>query len=258
MTYKDIDQMNHSNPKVVGVIPARFGSSRFKGKIIADIAGKPMIQRVFEQAQKSKLLDNIIVAVDDPRVYSVVENFGGKAIMTGQQHQSGSDRIGEVMQSVPADIVVNIQGDQPIFDPLMIDEAVQPLLYDSEIYMSTLKTQIEKDEYNSPDVVKVVVDENNFALYFSRSVIPYPQHDVNLKVYEHIGIYVYRREFLLEYLTWPQGYLERIESLEQLRILEKGYKILVVETKSDPNTGLSVDTPADLKKVEKIINEKRL
>jgi len=250
--------MNQTKPIVVGVIPARYGSSRFRGKIIADIAGKPMIQWVFERARKSKLLDDLLVAVDDVRVQSIVEDFGGKAVMTGTHHQSGTDRIGEVIQKVQADILVNIQGDQPIFDPLMIDEAVQPFLENPEVYMSTLKTKIEKDEYNNPDIVKVVVDDNDYALYFSRSLIPYPQYDIDLNVYEHIGIYVYRKSFLQEYLTWPQGKLEKIESLEQLRVLEKGYKILVIETKSNSLAGMSVDTMEDLKNVEKVIKEKKL
>jgi len=250
--------MNQSKPIVVGIIPARYGSSRFRGKIIAPITGKPMIQWVYERAKKSELLDELYVAVDDVRVQSIVKGFGGKAIMTGTHHQSGTDRIGEVIQKVKSDIIVNIQGDQPIFDPLMIDEAVQPLIDDSEVSMSTLKTQIEEADYNNPDVVKVVVDENDYALYFSRSLLPYPRHDEDLSVFEHIGIYVYRKDFLQDYLTWPQGKLEKIESLEQLRVLEKGYKILVIETKTNRLAGTSVDTREDLEKVEKIIKEKRL
>jgi len=237
------------------VIPARYGSSRFKGKVLADIAGKPMIQWVYERAKQSKTLDELFVAVDDPRVQSIVEGFGGKAIQTGAHHKSGTDRIAEVVEKMAADIIVNIQGDQPLIDPNMIDEAVQPMIDNPEIQMSTLKREIEEDQFGDPGVVKVVVDENDFALYFSRSLIPYPLYEENKRVYEHVGLYVYRKDFLLEISKMPQGYLEKIESLEQLRVLEKGYKILVVETKMDKVAGISVDTPEDLERVERIIDK---
>jgi len=241
--------------RIIGVIPARYGSSRFEGKVLTDIAGKSMIQRVYERARQSKTLDELFVAVDDPRVQSCVETFGGKAILTSAHHQSGTDRIAEVIEQIPVDIVVNIQGDQPLLDPNMIDEAVQPMIDNPEIQMSTLKREIDEDEFKDPGVVKVVVDENDFALYFSRSLIPYPRYDENLHVYEHVGLYVYRKDFLLKISKMPQGYLEKLESLEQLRVLEKGYKILVVETKTNRTAGISVDTPEDLKKVEKVINQ---
>jgi len=244
--------------KVVGVIPARYGSSRFRGKIVADICGKPMIQRVYEQSKKSKLLDELIVAVDDERVLRCVEEFGGKAVMTRADHQSGTDRLAEAMEKIEADIVVNIQGDQPLFDSKMIDEAVQPMLDDPAIKMSTLKTKIGEEDYSDPAVVKVVVDEEDNALYFSRSLIPYSRDKVAVDVYEHVGLYVYRKDFLLEISKMPQTALEKIEMLEQLRVLEKGYKIKVIETKCDSISGISVDTPEDLAKVEKLINELNL
>lgn len=244
-----------SRGRIVGVIPARYGSSRFEGKVLADIAGKPMIQWVYERAKQSKTLDELFVAVDDPRVQSVVEGFGGKAILTEVHHKSGTDRIAEVVEKMAADIIVNIQGDQPLIDPNMIDEAVQPMIDNPEIQMSTLKREIEEDEFNDPGVVKVVVDEKDFALYFSRSLIPYPRYDENMRIYEHVGLYVYRKDFLLEISKMPQGYLEKIESLEQLRVLEKGYKILVVETKMDKAAGISVDTPEDLERVERLIDK---
>ena len=241
--------------RIVGVIPARYGSSRFEGKVLADIAGKPMIQWVYERANQSQTLDELFVAVDDPRVQSRVERFGGKAILTGAHHESGTDRIAEVVEKMPADIVVNIQGDQPLIDPNMIDEAVQPMIDNHAIQMSTLKREIEKDEFDDPGVVKVVVDDQDFALYFSRSLLPYPRYDENMRVYEHVGLYVYRKDFLLKISRMPQGYLEKIESLEQLRVLEKGYRILVIETKMDRAAGVSVDTPEDIEKVERLINE---
>lgn len=247
--------MTNTNKRVIGVIPARYGSTRFPGKVLADLAGKPMIQRVYERAKQAKILHELFVAVDDPRVQSCVEGFGGKAVMTGGQHQSGTDRIAEAVKNLPADIVVNIQGDQPLLDPIMIDEAVAPLLRNPGIPMSTIKTEINREEYPDPGVVKVVVDEQSFALYFSRSLIPYPRNEENLKVYEHVGLYVYRKDFLMQMSQWPQGYLEKIESLEQLRVLEKGYKIKVVETKSRRAAGVSVDTPEDLAKVAELIRE---
>jgi 3-deoxy-manno-octulosonate cytidylyltransferase (CMP-KDO synthetase) len=247
-----------NNNGIVGVIPARYGSSRFEGKVLAEIAGKPMIQWVYERANQSKTLDGLFVAVDDARVQSVVEGFGGKVVMTAGHHKSGTDRIAEVVEKMQAEIVVNIQGDQPLIDPDMIDESVQPMIDNPEIQMSTLKREIERDEFDDPGVVKVVVDEQDFALYFSRSLIPYPRHAEGLRVYEHVGLYVYRKDFLLEISKIPQGYLEKVESLEQLRVLEKGYKILVVETKVDKLAGISVDTPEDLEKVERIIKMKGL
>ena len=247
-----------NKPKVIGVIPARYGSSRFPGKIIAEIAGKPMIQRVYEQSNKSKLLDELFVAVDDERVLKCVEGFGGKAIMTGSNHQSGTDRIAEAVKNLDDCIVVNIQGDQPLFDPLMIDETVQPLLDDPSLQMSTLKTKIDEDDYYDSAVVKVVVDENDNALYFSRSLIPYSRDKEEIDVYEHVGLYVYRKDFLLEISKLPQSKLEKIEMLEQLRVLEKGYKIKVIETKSSKIAGISVDTPEDLVKVEKLMQDLNL
>ena len=253
---KSEEQISMSDfQKVIGVIPARYGSSRFRGKVLAEIAGKPMIQWVYEQASQSKTLDQLFVAVDDPRVLKCVEEFGGKAVMTSPNHQSGTDRIAEAVQKIETDIVVNIQGDQPLLDPKMIDEAVQPMLDDTTVQMSTIKTKISKEDYNDPAVVKVIVDENDFALYFSRSLIPYSRDNVAVNVYEHVGLYVYRKEFLIKISKLPQTYLEKIEMLEQLRVMEKGYKIKVVETKSKEAAGVSVDTPEDLKKVEKLVQE---
>ncbi len=241
------------NPRVLGVIPARYGSSRFPGKILALIAGKPMIQRVYERARQSRLLSELLVAVDDPRIEACVNAFGGQAIMTRAEHQSGTDRIAEVAAKIPADIIVNIQGDQPVLDPLMIDEAVQALLDHPEIPMTTIKTKIQREaDLTNSNVVKVVTDEAGRALYFSRSQIPFPRANQAVTYYEHLGLYVYRRDFLLKLAQIPPSTLEQIELLEQLRVLEKGYAIMVVETKSPIVAfgGLSVDIPADIAKVE--------
>lgn len=243
---------------VIGVIPARYDSSRFPGKILAKICGKPMIQRVYEQSKKSKLLDFLIVAVDDDRVLKCVEEFGGKAIMTRQDHKSGTDRLAEAVEKMDGDIIVNIQGDQPILDPAMIDEAVKPMLEDKSIPMSTLKIKIGKEDYHNPDVVKVVTDENDFALYFSRSLIPFSRDEEKVDVFEHVGLYVYRKTFLLNISKLPQSNLEKVEMLEQLRVLEKGFRIKVIETQCERFSGISVDTPKDLAKVEKLINELNL
>jgi 3-deoxy-manno-octulosonate cytidylyltransferase (CMP-KDO synthetase) len=241
--------------KIIGMIPARYASTRFRGKVIADIVNKPMIQRVYEQANKSTMLDQLIVAVDDDRVYKTVKGFGGKVVMTSIGHESGTDRIAEAIENIDADIVVNIQGDQPLFDARMIEEAVQPMLEDPNIQMSTLKTKIGKEDYNDPAVVKVVVDENDYALYFSRSLIPYSRDEIKMDVYEHVGLYIYRKDFLLKMSKLPRTYLEKIEMLEQLRVLENGYKIKVIETKCESVSGISVDTPEDLIKVENIIKK---
>jgi 3-deoxy-manno-octulosonate cytidylyltransferase (CMP-KDO synthetase) len=243
--------------KIIGVIPARYGSSRFPGKILAKIDGIPMIQRVYEQAQKASVLEELYVAVDDERVQRCVDDFGGKAVMTDPDFKSGTDRIAWVVNDIQADIVVNIQGDQPLIHPKMIDDAVLPMIDNQQILMSTLKTQIPEEDFQDPGIVKVVVDENDFALYFSRSLIPYPREHYDLKVYEHIGTYVYRKDFLMKIANMPQTNLEKIESLEQLRVLEKGYDILVVEPEIENLRihGMSVDTRQDLEKAEQLLKQ---
>jgi 3-deoxy-manno-octulosonate cytidylyltransferase (CMP-KDO synthetase) len=240
-------------PKIIGVIPGRYGSSRFRGKIVAKIAGKPMVQHVYEQSVKSKLLDDLIVAVDDKRVFDTVESFGGKAVMTGSHHQSGTDRIAEIAANMDGEIYVNIQGDQPLIDPVMIDEAVEPMVNDSEVVMSTLKIKIEEESYHDPGVVKVVTDKKGWALYFSRSLIPYNRDGKDIDIFEHVGLYVYRKDFLQIYTQLPDTPLGEAEVLEQLKVLENGYKIFVAETKCDRITGHNVDTPEDLVRVEKIM-----
>ncbi len=243
--------------KVVGVIPSRYGSTRLEGKPLKDICGKPMIQYVYELAQKAKNIDHVVVATDDMRIVSAVEAFGGQARMTSPDHKSGTDRVAEVASQESADIVVNIQGDEPLLDPRMIDEAVNPLLQDKTLMASTLCRQIENENaMHNPNVVKTVFDRNGNALYFSRSLIPYPRNPDGHAVFEHIGIYVFRHEFLMEFVSWPQTSLEMTESLEQLRILEHGIKLKVVATQYEFN-GLSVDTQEDLEAVRQIIQSQR-
>jgi len=252
--------MPQSNPRIIGVIPARYGASRFPGKILATIAGKSMIQRVYEQSQKASLINRLYVAVDDPRVLEHVQQFGGNAVLTATHHQSGTDRIAEVVAQMDCDIVVNVQGDQPLIDPEMIDLAIQPMITDESIPMSTIKARIRRPEdLNNPNKVKVVVDANDFALYFSRSLVPFPRDQKeNIEAFEHLGLYVYRRDFLLEYSRWPQSHLEKIEMLEQLRVMERGYKIKVIEVSQHLSeiSGFHVDTPEDLAKLGQLMAAK--
>ena len=241
--------------QVIGIIPARYGSTRFPGKPLADILGRPMIQWVYEGASKAKL-DVLMVATDDERIFAAVEKFGGRAVMTSSAHVSGTDRIAEVMKRRKEDIVVNIQGDEPLIRHEMINAAVLPLRRNREIMMSTIVTRLENPvDMADPDIVKVVMDKESRALYFSRSGIPY-QAGERSKIYKHTGLYVYRRNFLLKFAKMKPAPLEKAEKLEQLRVLENGYPILVVETEYN---SVPVDTPDDIEKIKEILkkNENR-
>jgi len=240
--------------RVICVIPARYSSSRFEGKPLADICGKPMIQRVYERALRSGTVSDVVVATDDERIFAAVGRFGGKAVMTSADHRSGTDRIAEAVSRLSAadrDIIVNIQGDQPLFAPSQIDEVVKPLLDDPSVDFSTLIYRIlRKEEINDPNAVKVVFDRDHFALYFSRSPIPYSRDAGGSPVYyKHHGIYAYRKSFLMTFTKLEEGYLERLEALEQLRAMEHGHRIKVVETLQD---SIEVDTPQDLERVRKV------
>ncbi|MEW6507270.1 MAG: 3-deoxy-manno-octulosonate cytidylyltransferase [Bacteroidota bacterium] len=237
---------------IIGIIPARFASTRLMGKPLADIGGKPMIQHTYQSAKKSKLLDKVVIAVDDDRLYKVAKNFGAEVYITPQNVATGSDRIAIVAEKIQdASIIVNIQGDEPFIKGKMIDEAIEPLLFDKKVSVSTLAKRITSvEEMKSPSVVKVVFDYNNFALYFSRSPIPFArdartnlQRIENTEMYKHIGLYVYRKEALLKFTASKPTDLEQTEKLEQLRFLEYGFKMKIVVTEID---SLSVDTPADL------------
>lgn len=241
--------------KTIGVIPARYSSTRLPGKPLVDICGKPMIQHVYERAKKSSSLNDVVVATDDERIVHTVVDFGGKAVLTSPTHLSGTSRTAEVVKEMEVDIVVNIQGDEPLVDSRMIDEVVEVMVKDENIPMATLCYEIsEGNEFDSPNVVKVVFDKNNFALYFSRSLIPFPRNRESFKCYEHIGIYVYRKPFLMKYIEAEDTPLHLTESLEQLKALELGYKIKVVETKYRYE-GLGVDTEEDLEKVREILKK---
>jgi 3-deoxy-manno-octulosonate cytidylyltransferase (CMP-KDO synthetase) len=238
--------------KKVAFIPARYRSTRFEGKPLALIAGRPMIQHVYERATRSQALDEVYVATDDQGIFDCVVGFGGKAIMTDEHHQSGTDRIAEAADTVKLadhDIVVNIQGDQPIFQPTIITELITPLIEDPTLPMSTLMHRIKDDrELHDTNHIKVVVDNKGYALYFSRLTIPfYRDRQPSVTHYKHLGIYAYRKHFLVTFTKLHYGVLEGAEKLEQLRALEHGFKIRVVET---PFDSTEVDTPEDIKVVE--------
>jgi len=248
--------------KISAVIPARYGSRRFEGKPLADILGKPMVQHVYEGVSQSKLIDEVIVATEDQRILEAVKSFGGKAILTSPTHPTGTDRVAEVTRKLKSEIIVNVQGDEPLIIGSIIDKAIRPLLLDDTLHMSTLMTRIEEvRDWLNPHIVKVVVDQKNFALYFSRSPIPFPR-DLNIgrlesnpfgtsrplpkRVFKHIGVYVFRRKFLLNFSKMKPTPLEKLEKLEQLRALENGYRIKVTPVNYEP---ICVDTPEDLGKI---------
>ena len=247
--------------KVIGMIPARYASTRLPGKPLAPILGKSMIQRVFERTSQARLIDDVYVATDDERIRYAVEAFGCKVVMTSPECASGTDRLAQAVENVDGDIIVNVQGDQPFIDPLMIDESVEPLLEDSELPMSTLIHPIHRaEDLHDPGVVKAVVDLRSNGMYFSRSLIPAPHNDVAHQVYEHVGLYVYRRDFLVTLARLPQTLLERVEGLEQLRVIEHGYKLRCVVTACKDNelSGFSIDTPEDIRRGESMLKERRL
>ncbi len=239
---------------IVGIIPARFASTRLMGKPLADICGKPMIQRTYESALRSKLLHEVIIAVDDEKVAEIAQGFGAKVFITPKDITTGSDRIAYVARQLhEAEIIVNIQGDEPFIRGEMIDQGIEPLIFDKSVNVSTLAKRIESvEELKAPSVVKVVFDYHNFALYFSRSPIPCVRDARTnfdriqmAEIYKHVGLYVYRKEYLLKFSELEQTDLEKVEKLEQLRMLENGFKIKVVTTEFE---NLSVDTPEDLQR----------
>ncbi|MEW6376603.1 MAG: 3-deoxy-manno-octulosonate cytidylyltransferase [Thermodesulfobacteriota bacterium] len=254
--------------KISAVIPARYGSTRFEGKPLADILGKPMIQHVYERVCQSKLIEEVIVATDDQRILEAVQQFDGKALMTSPEHSTGSDRVAEVARKLRSEIIVNVQGDEPLIKGSIIDKAIRPLIKDETLPMSTLMTRIEEvKDWLNPHIVKVVVDQKGFALFFSRSPIPFPRN-LNVqkllsspsgeksifprRVFKHIGIYVYRRKFLLQFSKMKPTPLEKLEKLEQLRALENGYRIKVTDVDYEP---ICVDTPEDLEKVVSFLSQ---
>jgi 3-deoxy-manno-octulosonate cytidylyltransferase (CMP-KDO synthetase) len=256
-----MDHHDIPEPKVVAIIPARYHSNRFEGKPIAPILGKPMIQHVYERALTAPLLSKVVVATDDERIADCVRSFDGEVVMTRSDHASGTDRLAEAATKIDIsehDVVVNIQGDQPLFPPEVIEQVAQPLLDDPTLPMSTLIYKIvRKEEINDPNHVKTVFDQHNNALYFSRSPIPFqrdPKEEKEPTYYKHLGFYGYRKGFLLTFVSLPEGEWERFEKLEQLRALEFGYRFKVILTEHD---SVEVDTEKDLKRVEEILQSQQ-
>jgi len=245
-----------SDPQIVVVIPSRFAATRLPGKPLVNLAGKPMVQRVYEQAKLAQTVHRVLVATDDQRIFDSVQAFGGEVRMTRSDHRTGTERIAEVAAHVPGDVFVNVQGDEPLIDPVAIDTAVAALLEDPPAQIATVATPIRHvPDIMDPNIVKTVLDFDSNALYFSRAPIPWvrdTQQRVHVKYWKHLGLYAFQREALLEYSTFPQGELEKIEQLEQLRWLENGWKIRVAEVEHD---AVSVDVPEDIARVEKLLQK---
>jgi len=243
--------------RVVVVIPARYGATRLPGKPLVMLAGKPMIQRVYERAKLAQRADQVIVATDDERILKAVEGFGGEARMTRTDHRTGTERVAEVAAHVAGDVFVNVQGDEPLLDPAAVDKAVSSLLEEPQAPISTVATPVKTPgDIMDPNVVKTVLDFDGNALYFSRAPIPWVRDTgskIQVRHLKHLGLYVFQRDALLEYPTLPQGELERIEQLEQLRWMENGWKIRVAEVEHD---AVSVDVPADVERVERLLRER--
>lgn len=241
----------------IGIIPARYGATRFEGKLLADLCGKPVIQHTWENARKAKSIEDLIIATDDKRIYDCARGFGAKVIYTSKAHRSGSDRLTEVAGSIDTKVVVNIQADEPLVHPTMINDVVTPILKSKSIHIATLCHRINTEqEFLSPHAVKVVMDRKGFALYFSRGPIPYGADGGKplTGCYKHIGIYAYTKDFLFTFKSLPQSDLEKIEKLEQLRVIENGYRIKVIETKFET---IGIDTREDLERAVELIKGKR-
>jgi 3-deoxy-manno-octulosonate cytidylyltransferase (CMP-KDO synthetase) len=240
--------------KIIAVIPARYASTRFPAKLMQDLGGKTIIQRTYEAAKNTHLFDDVFVVTDSSLIYDEIINNGGKAIMSLREHESGSDRIAEAVETLEVDIVVNVQGDEPFINLASLTSLLEVFKNDFEnkIDLASLMREIkDHDEIDNPNHVKVVVDQNNFALYFSRSVIPYPREkNVGVRYFQHIGIYAFRKEALLAFYRLPMKSLEASEKLEQLRYLEYGKRIKMIETN---HIGIGIDTPEDLEKAKKLL-----
>ena len=243
--------VHSSSVSVVAIIPARYESSRFPGKALADIGGRPMIEHVYRRTSAARSVGVVIVATDDQRICDAVEAFGGRAQLTSPKHASGTDRLAEIAAGLTCDVVVNVQGDEPLIEPAMIDEAIAPFRADRALQMTTLRRRIDDtSEIDNPNVTKVVVDRDGYALYFSRAPIPYTREGcAPAPAWRHIGLYVYRRECLMRLTSLPPTAMEQAEALEQLRALEYGIRIKAIETVHD---SIGVDTPEDLLKVRQL------
>ncbi|RMI20989.1 MAG: 3-deoxy-manno-octulosonate cytidylyltransferase [Calditrichaeota bacterium] len=242
---------------MIVIIPARYGSTRLPGKPLIPIAGKPLIQRVYEQACRIPGVDRILIATDDARIAAAVEAFGGEVRLTPKEIATGSERVGFVAREVEAEVVVNLQGDEPLISPPAVAQAIRAVQNDPDLGVATLGCPLTSErEWQNPSVVKVLRDHTGHALYFSRAPIPFHRDmpfEPSPMVLRHIGVYVFRKAFLREYLSWPEGDLERREKLEQLRILERGHPIRVIQTEA---CSPGVDTPEDVTIVERLIQQR--
>jgi len=234
----------------VVIIPARMAATRFPGKPLIDLCGKPMIQWVYERASKAEGISRVVVATCDQEIIDAVTGFGGEAVMTSDKHRSGTDRLAEAAAGLDADVIVNVQGDEPLIDPKSIERALEPFATEPGVQMTSLMAPIDREAAKDPNLVKVVVSADNYALYFSRSPIPYERKPAHLR--GHVGLYAYTKDFLLKLASLEPTPLEKTESLEQLRVLEHGYRIKMVEVTDRP---LGVDTWADLERVRELIIE---
>jgi len=244
-----------SDTTVIAVIPARYGSTRFPGKPLALIAGKPMIQRVYECAREAQAIDEVIVATDDERIADVVAGFGGRAVMTSSEHQTGTDRIAEAIRNMPGEIILNVQGDEPLLPVEVLDGLVQAMK-NSAADMGTVAVPfgLTQRDPGDPNAVKVVIGAQGYALYFSRALIPFDRAgSCAVEPLLHWGLYAYRRDFLERFVGWPRGRLEACEMLEQLRALENGARIMVVITE---HQSAGVDVPEDVTRVEALLRER--
>lgn len=245
----------HENLNVVGVIPARYQSTRLPYKLTRTLLDKTILQWVWENASKARLLDKLIIACDDPAIEELAKSFGAQVVMTSVKHTSGTDRVAEVVSNIDTKIVINIQADEPLLHPSVIDSLATEMINDKKLSMATIRKKIENnEEIDNSNVVKVACDKDNFALYFSRFPIPYYRdQEVSLVYYKHLGIYAYTKDFLYTFKNMPPSYLEQAERLEQLRVLEAGYKIKVIETKFDSH---GIDTEEDLRIVQALLKDK--
>ncbi|MBX9974044.1 3-deoxy-manno-octulosonate cytidylyltransferase [Cytobacillus firmus] len=238
--------------KVISIIPARYSSTRFPAKPLANICGKPMVQHVYERVTKSAKINEVIVATDHEEIYRKVESFKGKAIMTSVTHKSGTDRVAEAAMKVNGDIILNVQGDEPLIQPELITLLVEEAMRNPNSVITAKTLILDKQDIDNPNVVKVVTDLNDNALYFSRSPIPYNRSGTDLSYYKHLGIYCYPAHLLKKFVNLPLSTYEKNEMLEQLRLLENGINIKVVETNYD---SIGVDTKEDIKRVEKFLKD---
>lgn len=243
--------------KTIAVIPARYASTRFPAKLMQDLGGKTVILRTYQAAMQTKLFDDVFVVTDSDIIFDEIVSNGGKAIMSIKEHESGSDRIAEAIHDLDVDIVVNVQGDEPFIDAEPLAKVIEVFRkdLDKKVDLASLMREIkDEEEINNPNNVKVVVDQNGFALYFSRSVIPYPRDkDVGVRYFQHIGIYAFRKQALLDFYSLPMKSLEASEKLEQLRYLEFGKRIKMVET---THVGIGIDTPEDLERAKVLLASK--